>query len=179
MTADKQPSEAIIQLSQDKETPLTTQVLPFGSALYLYSRSVDSINGNTVGQDYLVFKQGEHDLTFAVCDGVGQSFMGDLSARLLGDRLVPQQLHRSRAALFEFFGGAEGRAQPMHMKWHHLAYNEGTGVGMGEFSFWIGDADPSHGVIVVRVEDGLVTNWREYYYESELHWEEFTAANPF
>ncbi len=90
-----------------------------------------------------------------------------------------RQLYSGREALFEFFGGDDGRTQPMHMHWHHLAYNPETGVGMGEFSFWIGDSDPSHGVIVVRIYDGLIANWREYYYESELHWEEFTATNPF
>ena len=39
--------------------------------------------------------------------------------------------------------------------------------------------DPPHGVIVVRLRDGLIADWREYYYETELPWEEFTAANPF
>lgn len=90
-----------------------------------------------------------------------------------------KQLFHGREALFEFFGGDDGRDRPMHMVWHHLTYNSDTGIGMGEFSFWIEDSDPSHGVIVVRLRDGLITNWREYYYESELPWEEFVAANPF
>ena len=90
-----------------------------------------------------------------------------------------RQIYRGREALYEFFGGDAGREQPMHMFWHHLAYNPETQVGMGEFSFWIGDHNPSHGVIVVRIRDGLISNWREYYYESDLPWEEFTAANPF
>ena len=90
-----------------------------------------------------------------------------------------KQLFRSRQALFEFFGGEQGRSLPMSMAWHHLAFNTETGVGMGEFTFVLGDGDPSHGVIVVRIENGKIANWREYYYETELDWEEFTAANPF
>lgn len=77
-----------IELRQDTETPLTTLSTPFGTALYLYARSADSVEAHTIGQDYLAFRYGEHDLAFAVCDGVGQSFMGDLAARLVGNGLV-------------------------------------------------------------------------------------------
>lgn len=90
-----------------------------------------------------------------------------------------RQLYRGREELFEFFGGDGGRVEPMHIVWHHLAYDEASSIGMGEFSFWIGDGDPAHGVVVVRVEADGIANWREYYYESELHWEEFTASNSF
>lgn len=78
----------MIHLPQDKETPLTTLVTPFGTLLYLYSRSIDSVSADTIGQDYVTFHYDEKDLAFAVCDGVGQSFMGDLAARALGDGLV-------------------------------------------------------------------------------------------
>ncbi|GAB4474549.1 MAG: hypothetical protein Kow00124_14700 [Anaerolineae bacterium] len=78
----------VIRLPQDQETPLTSLSVPFGTALYLYSRSVDSINAGTVGQDYLAFRFDGSRAVFAVCDGVGQSFMGDLAARLLGDGLI-------------------------------------------------------------------------------------------
>lgn len=76
-----------IRLEQGVETPLTTLGTPFGTALYLYARSNDSVAAGTVGQDYLAFCYDDHNLTFAVCDGVGQSFMGDLAARVLGDGL--------------------------------------------------------------------------------------------
>ncbi|MBN1430734.1 MAG: protein phosphatase 2C domain-containing protein [Anaerolineae bacterium] len=76
------------QLRQDIETPLTALETTFGTALYLYSRSGDSISGKTVGQDYVTFRYKSTDLVFAVCDGVGQSFVGELAARILGDGLV-------------------------------------------------------------------------------------------
>ncbi len=50
-------------------------------------RSGDSISSETIGQDYLTFRYEQTNLVFAVCDGVGQSFMGDLAARLLGNGL--------------------------------------------------------------------------------------------
>lgn len=77
-----------ISLRQDTETPLKTLNTRFGSLLYLYNRSSDSIAAETVGQDYVTFRFDAHNLTFAVCDGVGQSFIGDLAARLVGDYLV-------------------------------------------------------------------------------------------
>jgi hypothetical protein len=78
----------IIKLRQDTEKPLTTLKTSFGSMLYLYARSGDSVSAGTVGQDYVAFQYTKDNLTFAVCDGVGQSFMGDLAARILGDGLV-------------------------------------------------------------------------------------------
>jgi hypothetical protein len=65
----------------------------------------------------------------------------------------------------------------MKMTWHHLAFNEQTGVGSGEFTFEYGSQ--SHGVVIVRVVKGKIQNWREYYYETSLTWEEFTKQNPF
>lgn len=89
MTDETQtPGPPRIELRQDTETPLTTLSTPFGSVLYLYARSSDSVSAATIGQDYVAFRFGEHDLAFAVCDGVGQSFMGDLAARVLGNGLV-------------------------------------------------------------------------------------------
>lgn len=88
-----------------------------------------------------------------------------------------KQLYRGRQALFEFFGGNEGRPGQMSMAWHHLAFNPETGVGFGEFSFTYGTT--AHGVAVVRLRDGKIANWREYWYESELPWDQFIRENPF
>ncbi len=88
MALDGTPKRGTVQLRQDAETPLTTLTTPFGTALYLYARSNDSVSAATIGQDYVTACYGDHDLAFAVCDGVGQSFMGDLAARILGDGLT-------------------------------------------------------------------------------------------
>lgn len=77
-----------VRLRQDNETPLTKLTVSFGMVRYLYARSGDSVEAGSSGQDYVAFRYGDTRLTFAVCDGVGQSFMGELAARLLGDGLV-------------------------------------------------------------------------------------------
>lgn len=82
------PLEGRSQLRQDIETPLTALETTFGTALYFYARSGDSVDNATVGQDYVAYRYGKTDLTFAVCDGVGQSFMGELAARILGEGLI-------------------------------------------------------------------------------------------
>jgi hypothetical protein len=87
MSAD-QSIAGRFELRQDAETPLTTLSTPFGTVLYLYARSGDSVSSATVGQDYVTFQYGKANLAFTVCDGVGQSFMGDLAARVLGDGLT-------------------------------------------------------------------------------------------
>jgi hypothetical protein len=88
-----------------------------------------------------------------------------------------KQIYRSREELFQFFGGTKGRKQPMRMTWHHLAFNEATGIGSGEFTFEYGSR--SHGVVMVRIKNGKIQNWREYYYETPLTWHEFIKHNPF
>ena len=88
-----------------------------------------------------------------------------------------KQLYRRRAALFKFFGGNEGRKRAMKMTWHHLVFNESAQIGAGEFTFDYGGT--FHGVAMVKVENGKISNWREYWYESPLDWERFTKSNPF
>ena len=88
-----------------------------------------------------------------------------------------KQLYHGRAELHEFFGGDSGPALPMKMTWHHLAFNEEEQVGFGEYTFQMHRR--YHGIVVVRLEAGLIKHWREYQYRSELDWAEFTSQNPF
>lgn len=83
-----------------------------------------------------------------------------------------QQVYRGRDEIFAFFGGEAGRDDWMRMTWRNLSFNEQTQTGAGEFTFeWPGGA--VHGITHIRVENGLIALWREYYYESNLEWEEF------
>ena len=88
-----------------------------------------------------------------------------------------KQLYHGRAELYEFFGGDAGTDLPMQMTWHHLAFNEEQQVGFGEYTFQMHGR--YHGIVVVKLESGLIKHWREYQYRSELSWEEFTSHNPF
>ena len=88
-----------------------------------------------------------------------------------------KQLYHGRAELYEFFGGDTGADIPMKMTWHHLAFNEEEQVGFGEYTFQMHGR--YHGIVVVKLEAGLIKHWREYQYRSELGWEEFTSQNPF
>jgi ketosteroid isomerase-like protein len=88
-----------------------------------------------------------------------------------------KQVYRGREALFRFFGGGTGRPGQMTMRWHHLAFDPATQIGFGEFSFTYGTT--VHGVAVIRLRQGKIANWREYWYESTLPWDQFIRANPF
>lgn len=88
-----------------------------------------------------------------------------------------KQLYKGRAALFKFFGGKEGRKNGMKMTWHHLIFNEREQLGAGEFTFEYGTV--VHGVVMVKVHEGKISNWREYWYESPLAWEQFIGENKF
>ncbi|HET9908297.1 MAG TPA: nuclear transport factor 2 family protein [Anaerolineales bacterium] len=88
-----------------------------------------------------------------------------------------KQYYNGREALYQFFGGPNGRAGEMNMAWHHIIFDETDQLGSGEFTFTYGDT--VHGVTMVKVRNGLISNWREYWYTSDLLWEEFTQLNSF
>jgi hypothetical protein len=88
-----------------------------------------------------------------------------------------KQLYHGRAELYEFFGGDSGTDLPMKMTWHHLAFNEKEQIGFGEYTFQLHNR--YHGIVVVKIEAGLIKYWCEYQYQSELNWKEFTSQNLF
>ncbi len=127
--------------------------------------------------DTAAFETLMHDLARAWNEGDAARAAECFTEDAVYSEPPDKQLLRGRAALFEFFGGEAGREGEMTMVWHHLAFSPESGVGFGEFSFTYGTT--AHGVTVVRLRDGKIANWREYWYESELSWPEFVAANPF
>lgn len=88
-----------------------------------------------------------------------------------------KQYYSGREALYKFFGGDNGRPGQMQMTWHHSVFDEENQIGAGEFTFTYGDT--VHGVTMIKVLDGLISNWREYWYASPLAWEAFTEKNSF
>lgn len=123
------------------------------------------------------FKQ----LMQAVADGWNRGDARQAAACFTEDAIYTEppdkQVYKGREALFKFFGGDQGRKQPMRMDWHHLMFDEGTQVGSGEFTF--ADGGKVHGMVIVRVEQGKISHWREYWYESILDWEAFVGENKF
>lgn len=87
------------------------------------------------------------------------------------------RIRHGREELFQFFGGEKGRPKPMTMDWHHIAFDEATQVGMGEYTFT--NEFRTHGVVVIRVQNGKIANWREYEHASPLDWVELVGPNHF
>lgn len=89
----------------------------------------------------------------------------------------PGSGHQGRKALFEYFGGTHGRPQPMRMQWHHLVFDPEQQIGAGEYTFRY--RIQTHGMVIVRLDHGRISHWREYEVESGLPWEDFVGANRF
>jgi hypothetical protein len=81
-------TDTTIHVPQDRETPATLIEHPGYWCRYAYARSADSRAVDDRGQDCLVLQATEQRFLFALCDGVSQSFVGDLAARLLADALL-------------------------------------------------------------------------------------------
>ena len=88
-----------------------------------------------------------------------------------------KQMYIGRKALYEFFGGDQKPAPPMKMTWHHLAFDEGKQIGFGEYTFE--GNNRYHGIVIVKIRAGKISNWREYQYKSALEWEVFLGKNKF
>ncbi len=84
-----------------------------------------------------------------------------------------KQVYIGRERLFRFFGGDQGRAGAMQMRWNRVVFDPDRQQGMAEFSFRYGTQ--VHGVAIIDVRDGRIAQWREYWYASELPFEDFVA----
>lgn len=71
--------------------------------------------------------------------------------------------------LFEFFGGEAGRPQDMKMIWRDRSFDPISQTGFAEFSFYYGSW--AHGIVRIEMENGKISNWREYWTESDTDWE--------
>ena len=89
-----------------------------------------------------------------------------------------KKIRRGRQALYEFFGGAKGRPAPMHMEWHHFAFDPETETGFGEYTLRYRGYQ-AHGVAEVRIRNAEIRNWREYEIASKLSYDQFVAGNVF
>ncbi|MFN8419723.1 MAG: PP2C family serine/threonine-protein phosphatase [Anaerolineae bacterium] len=76
-------------INQNTDTPARREGVPGAVLTYLYDRSRDSKKSSQPGQDFICFRVDEDNNRFAfcVCDGVSQSFYGDIAARFLGEKL--------------------------------------------------------------------------------------------
>ena len=89
-----------------------------------------------------------------------------------------QQLYQGRRELYEFFGGAEGRTNPMKMTWHYLIFDEEKQIGTGEYTFAY-KGRLSHGIVIVQISEGKIRRWREYQYRSKTEWIDFIGKSAF
>lgn len=83
-----QDSERTIQLSQTEECAPRLIRGKHLSYRLAYARAAETQAADSVGQDYLATYESEGTFVFALCDGVSQSFYGELAAKYLGDALV-------------------------------------------------------------------------------------------
>lgn len=77
-----------VALPQDTDTPPRQEKTPMASLLVASRRSQEAIEDDLPNEDYVTFRYDDRRLALVLCDGVGQSFFGNLAARFLGDRLI-------------------------------------------------------------------------------------------
>lgn len=71
---------------------------PGWACRYGYVRSMECRQAGESGQDYLALDIGDQGLSFVLCDGISQSYYGELAARMVGDRLLDWLAEAGEAA---------------------------------------------------------------------------------
>ncbi|MDQ2809536.1 MAG: hypothetical protein M3Z04_21890 [Chloroflexota bacterium] len=77
-----------LTLPTDRETPPTVQVAGGVRYRVAYARAAETQAAADHGQDYAAIQVAGSCCAFVLCDGVSQSFFGDLAATYLGDALI-------------------------------------------------------------------------------------------
>ena len=96
---------------------------------YMYQRSSESRTNGQPGQDYLVWRYKEQDdekiLGFAICDGVGGSFCGEVAAQYLGNKLINDFIFPVGYTL-ERLSISEVKEETINylLKWKEAGHNE-------------------------------------------------------
>jgi uncharacterized protein (TIGR02246 family) len=85
-----------------------------------------------------------------------------------------EQLFVGPEELRRYFGPLEPGT---YLDLHHVSFDPATAVGAVEFSFGVrGRGRASHGVAIVRVDDGRIASWREVQVQGPESFAEHTAV---
>ena len=81
----------------------------------------------------------------------------------------------NRTSLRAFFEADEGREQST--AFHTVIFDEARQVAAVEYTYE--GSQRYHGVALIRLENGLITHWREYQHVDQRTWPEFAAGTEF
>lgn len=80
-----------------------------------------------------------------------------------------------RAELRAFFEDDEGYDQ--RTVWHNIVFDEDQQLGAAEYTYE--GTHRYHGTVLIKVEDGRITRWREYQHVDPREWEAFVSGTAF
>jgi len=82
-----------------------------------------------------------------------------------------------RERLLQVFGADHKAELPKSIEWHHVVFDPVQQIGAVEFT--MKRRVPSHGVIIIKLARGTISNWRQYSIASDLAWDKFIGVNNF
>jgi hypothetical protein len=80
-------------------------------------------------------------------------------------------------SIVQLFGGGHNIEPPKRIEWHNVVFDPAQQIGAVEYT--IQRRVPTHGVIMIKISRGLISNWRQYAIASDLTWEKFRGMNNF
>jgi hypothetical protein len=82
-----------------------------------------------------------------------------------------------RESLSQVFMPGPHKELPTRIEWHHMIYDPALQIGAVEYT--VQRRIPTHGVIIIKISNGLICNWRQYAVASDMTWEKFRGMNDF
>ena len=79
---------------------------------------------------------------------------------------------QGRPALQAFFEDDDG--QPQRVTWHHAVFDLDRQLGAAEYTYE--GTHRYHGMVLVRLEGGVITHWREHQHVDPRAWDEFIGG---
>lgn len=80
-----------------------------------------------------------------------------------------------RSELRAFFEADEGYDQ--RTVWHTILFDEDQQLGAAEYTYE--GTHRYHGTVLIKVEDGKISRWREYQHIDAREWETFVSGTAF
>lgn len=123
------------------------------------------------------FEQIMNALAAARKEGNAAKVSELLTGNAIYSNLATGETRKGQAAVARLLGSGKTSVKATSIQWHHLLFNEKEQIGAGEFSL---EGTPRHhGMVIVKLENGKISNCREYRLASSRSWEKITAENQF
>ena len=152
-------------------------IILFGQTSWSYAASMPRVESGGREISKMEFQQLVNKVADGWNEGDAEKAASAFSKDAIYVETPDEKRYIGRAEIYRYSGGSNSRPGDMKMTWHNLVFDDQQQFGLGEFTFGLGSNYQIHGVASMKVSNGLISNWRQYYVESPLLWDDFADGS--